>query len=163
MNILEKIENGFEEMVKSGKVDFSIIEDLKKFRDELLISKMDFKRKTGILKDFPIFYALETQIRIIDQMICRVNLAPQVHDNPIVADDSLLVMPHLKLVSNNLANKLESDPYYLLELSSKLQRIAMKSNLYPPPKQISKSISKIDLENNFNKFAESVGEEIERV
>lgn len=163
MNILEKIEISFKKMVETGKVDLSITEDLNKFKDELIEAKNKLTNKIDVFRDFPIFYAIDTQIRIINHMIYRINLVPETHDNPKVADDSLLIIPQLKVLNDTLNSTIRSDSYYILDLSSSLQMLAMKNKMYPPPECISKSISKKDLENNFNRFVNNVGEEIERI
>lgn len=162
MGHLNKIENNFKGMVKTGKVDLSIINDLKKFKNDLVNSKSQFSDKRHRLGHFPIFHAIETQIRVIDHMIYRVNIAPKIHDNPEVADDALSVMPQLMLVTDSLRSKMKFDPHYMMDISSRLQILAMKSNMYPPPNQITKSVSKARLKDNFNRFVNRVGEEIER-
>jgi len=163
MKILNEIENNFKNMVKSAKVDLSVINDLNKFRSMLIESKNQFSKKKNILKDFPIFHALGTQIRVIEQMIHRVNLASKINDNPEVADDALLVLPPLRLVSDSLSRKLGYDSHYIMGISSRLQLLAMKNNMYPPRDKVIQSIGRSDLKNSFNRFVNKVVEEIERI
>jgi len=163
MSILNKIEDSFKGMVTIGKVDTSITTYLKEFRDVLIRSKNQFSGKKDVFNDFPIFHALETQIRVINQMIYRIELAPKIHDNPQVADDALFVLPQLRLVNDSITNKMKSDNHYIMGISSRLQILSMKNNMYPPQEKVLQSISKTNLEDNFNRFVSRVGEEIERV
>lgn len=165
MELLNKIETNFKNMVISGKVDPSVIDILEEFKKNLIKLKDQFLANKGMFDIFPVFHAIETQIRIIDYMINRVSLAPQIHDNPVVAEDALSIIPQLKLINESLNISITKlDSYYIMDLSSKIQILAMKNNMYPSSEKVIKSVDQMNLlHNNFNKFADSVGEEIERI
>lgn len=164
MQLLIDIENGFKNMIKSGKVDLSILNLLKEFRNKLVESKKNIlSSKKNIYDSFPIFHAIETQLRIIDQMIYRVNIAPKIHDNPKVAEDALVIIPPFKSLHDTLLSNLIYDSYHIMNLSSNLQIAAMKNEMYPSPKQIAKLVNKEILKDNFGRFVGNVGEEIERI
>ncbi len=162
MAILDRLEKNFSDMVKTRKVDTSVISDLKEFKNNLIKSKNQFTCKKNILRFFPNFYAIDTQIRILKKMISRVTIAQQIHDNPKVADDALSVLPQFKLVHDILNSKTKKDSYYIMDISSELQKLAMKNDMYPSSDQITKSVGEKNLEENFNRFVNSVGEELER-
>lgn len=165
MELLDKIETSFKNMIISEKVDLSVINILEEFKRNLIKFKDQFLISQNISDAFPVFHAIGTQLRIVDYMINRLNLAPKIHDNPIVAEDALLMIPQLKLINESLnVPTIKLDSYYIMELSSKIQILAMKNNMYPPSEKVIKSISQMNLlHNNFNRFADNVGEEIERV
>jgi hypothetical protein len=163
MNILTKIENSFKEMVKIGKVDFRVVNSLKKFKEDLLKSKKKISFNKPLIESFSIFHAIETQIRIVDQMIIRLNKSQQIHDNPTVAEDALVILPPFKELYDTLIGDMTHDPHYIMGLSSRLQISAMRNNMYPSPEQITKLADKRTLKENFIKFVSGVGEEIERI
>jgi len=144
---LDHIENSFKSMVETGKVDTSVINNLNEFRD-YLTGYAQPEDKANPLKKFSVLHAIETQLRIIDHMIWRVGVAPNVWDNPKVADDAISLMPQLQLINSNLTSK---DSSFLLELASELQVSAMKSNMYPPSKEVIKSINNKNIKNDFER------------
>ena len=161
MDELIEIENKFKSMVSSGKVDLNIIRNLTTFKNNLLKSKDEFLNKKQLFNQFPFFHAIETQLRIVDYLIIRVQIAPEINDNPKVADDALLVIPHLQLINNALFSKMR-DPYYVLDLSTKLQVLAMRNDMYPLSEQVTSSANKSELAAKFNQFVEHAGDEIDR-
>lgn len=165
MELLIKIERGFKEMIKTGKVNLSILNPLREFKTNLFKFKKNIiSSERNIYDRFPIFHAIETQIRIIDQMIYRINRAPEIHDNPRVAEDALVVMLPFKSLQNSLLSGMIYDnPHYIMSLSSNLQIIAMKNEMYPSSEQITELIDKEILKDNFGSFVGNVGEEIERI
>lgn len=164
MSELIKIEESFENMVKIGKVDISIISLLKKLKENLTdFKKIELEKKKSALDYFHIFHAVETQIRIINYMMQRIEKASGIHDNPKVADDALVILPQFKELYFSLNTDMKKDTYYILGLSSGLQVLAMKNNMYPSPKQIIKSVDTKALKVNFNRFVDAVGEEVGRI
>jgi len=160
MNSLNKINENFGHMLITKKVDLSIISDLNQAKKDLNQFKIKKLNKIHLAENFPLFHAIETQNRVLDQMIYRVDNAAKRMDNPKVAKDALIVIPHLKGIYNSLKEETKEDSHYLMSLSSKLQIVAMKSGMYPSQTEITKEINKKFLENNFNKFADKIGEEI---
>ena len=163
MELLIEIENSFRDMVKTGKVNLSVLNLLNELKIKLNESKKNIlSSKINIYDNFPIFHAIETQIRIIDQMLYRVNRAPEIHDNPRVAEDALVVIPLFKNLHTNILNKV-NDIHYIMNLSSKLQIIAMKNEMYPSSEQITKSVNKEIINDSFGRFVGNIGEEIDRI
>ncbi|MBU0962922.1 MAG: hypothetical protein KKD48_03380 [Nanoarchaeota archaeon] len=159
MKSLDILEERFKDMVKTGKVDTSVINNLNEFKDYL----NDYKKpqeRTNLLKKFSVLHAIETQIRIINHMIWRVGNAQKIGDNPKVADDAISIFSNLNLVNDNLTNE---DSNFLLELTSELQVSAMKNGMYPSSKEVIKSVNKKNIKNDFNRFMNNMVEEVEKV
>lgn len=162
MDTLLRIEKEFLSMVENKKVNILVIKDLDKIKEELNIYKKQELSKNQLTSDnFSRFHAIETQMRVIDKMINRINMAEEIHDNPKVADDALMILPLIRDLNTNI--KIENDSNFLMELSSDLQILAMKVNMYPLLKDVREKINKEVLEKDFNKFISNIGEEIERI
>lgn len=164
MPLLIEIQESFKNMVATGKVDLSVIAILDKLKKELIETKNRLLKKNDTIRnEFPKFHALETQLRIIEHMISRVRIAPEIHDNPKVADDALLILPDFINLQDSLASKDNTGQEGIIDLSSNLQISAMKCNMYPPSEAITKSIDKKTLNVPFDRFVSRVGGEIERL
>jgi len=87
----------------------------------------------------------------------------EIKDNPKVADDALLIIPHLKFINDSLEEDKDINPHQILRISTKLQSLAMKNNMYPPSNEIIKSSQDKSLKENFERFILNIGEEIERI
>lgn len=162
MTILCNIEDNFRGMVSSGDVDVSVNALLIKLRDDLLSFKESFLKRKNLLDLFSVFHAVETQLRIIDQMILRVRNARAAGDNPKVADDALMVLPQMRFVNDSLKDFKKLESRYVLGLSSDLQVVAMKNGMYPPHDKVTKAVSKRQLKKGLSRFVSNVGEELER-
>ncbi|MBU2637534.1 MAG: hypothetical protein KJ955_01030 [Nanoarchaeota archaeon] len=164
MDLLVKIEDNFKRMAATGNVDMSVIEILTKLKEQLVEIKKELLAKgSSIRDDFPKFHALETQLRIIEHMISRVKIAPEIHDNPKVADDALIVLPDFMNLHESLASKKTIDGDNITDLSSSLQISAMKCNMYPSTETVTKSVNTKMLNVQFDRFVSRVGGEIERL
>src|SRR3989304_1043833 len=129
---INKLEGYFESMEKDGKVDVYLEDTLltiNKTIDRLKKLNMDLLSKKDLPDHlFELRHLINVNLLIFSSMYERLKTAKENKDNPIIAVNSLNVLPLLKESADNI-NKLKRDEL-TLDLAMSLQMTASRNNLF---------------------------------
>ncbi len=132
LNQISKLENNFESMENEGKVDNYLddtlftIEQVEKKLNHLnivLLAKKDVPNQL-----FELHHLINVNLLIFGSMYKRLKTAKKNKDNPVIAVNSLSVLPFIREGIENI-NKLKKDELNL-DLAMSLQMVASRNNLF---------------------------------
>jgi hypothetical protein len=163
-NACEILSSKLEEMQTSRKLDDSAIPVIKqaiienKKREACWLSNKDIPAKVA----FVMYHASRNTRIIMEKMLDRFLVAAQIHENPKVVDDAMLVYPELQelctfMDSSAMSNKF-TDPYleFVKKRVRNLRNTAMRAGMLPTTEEEIKKVDKKELAKQFGAFAEDI-------
>ena len=152
-----------EDMQVSRKLDESAIPIIKqaitenKKREEFWLSNKEIASQAA----FVLFHAARNSRMIMEKMLTRFLTAAQMHENPKVVDDALLVYPELNemcsfMDSLKTAELTDSLVEFVRTRSRILRNTAEKAKMFPSTQEEIEKVNKSDLAKEFGAIAEDL-------
>lgn len=145
---VEGLKGKFEKMEEEGEIDESIIKELEDLENEIYEKNLeDYIMDQGKMNRYKTFFALKTQLDILDSVKNRIKEKKE-DDNPVVAKDTITILDHISKIDD-----------FTFSNILKLQRKAIKVNLFPDEDEIKKNMSFDKIEEG-NKLFENLKKRI---
>lgn len=154
---MQQITDNLNTMEVTGKVDLTILKDLNVLRDFLIQLKhkwLENKSSDG----YYFYQGLRNIELMLDKMQKRFETSQENHDNPKIAEDSLILFGKV----DDLIQLTESDEITnetinkILSKTRDLRNVAADQNLIEPPEIDRELIDKENIRYNFNKIMKNL-------
>ncbi len=160
--IMRQITDNLNTMEATGKVDLTILKDLNVLRD--FLNQLKHKWLENKSSDGYYFYQGLRNIELmLDKMQKRFETSQENHDNPKIAEDSLILFSRVDdLIQLTESDKITNETINeILSKTRDLRNIAAHQNLIEPPEIDKELIDKENVRYNFNKVMQSLDIPIE--
>jgi len=155
--VLQQITDSLYHMEDTGKVDRSILKDLNQ------LQQIFKKTQTKWLEDkssnsFYFYQGARNAEFILERMVERFEKSQEAHDNPQIAEDSLVIIPLMSEILNLTAENIvdEATIRQIVERTRQLRNAAAEVNLIESRKKDLSLIDKNTIGSTFDTLMEKI-------
>jgi hypothetical protein len=160
INLLKELSDQLQEMEKVRKVDKTVLKTIDKLLEGCHSTESFWRdnKKESVQNSFMLYHASRNVRIILQKMKQRFLEAEEKHENPVVVEDSIAIIPTLSevcvTISSLVKQTLTKDLVKMVsEKVQYLRDVALANSLLPTPEEEIQELDEKRLKKRFSEFA----------